>query len=162
MSKANYKTGKALETAAKATLRAVPRVMQAMRAEMRASRTTPLSVPQFRALNYVGRHAEASLSDVAAHVGVTLPSMSRLVDGLVARKLVARRGHAADRRRLTLRLTTQGEALLQAAYAFTEASLASRLATLDDRELAAVTHAMDLLHRLFTGDELPGQPIRIS
>jgi len=36
---------------------------------------------------------------VAEHVGLRLPSMSALIDGLVERGLVARRQSAVDRRR---------------------------------------------------------------
>ena len=141
--------------AAKAVLRVVPRVMQALRAEMRACRTLPLSVPQFRALYFVARHPAASLSDVATHVGVALPSMSRLVEGLVARKLVARTGHAADRRRLVLQLTGRGQALVQAAHALTEASLAARMAALGAEELQLVVRAMELLQPMFAEGATP-------
>jgi hypothetical protein len=44
-------------------------------------------MPQFRTLAVIDRNANASLSDVTEHIGLTLPSMSKLVDGLVARKL---------------------------------------------------------------------------
>ena len=145
------------EEAAKAVLRVVPLVMRTVRAEMRACRTVPLSVPQFRALNFADRHAGASFSDVAAHIGVTLPSMSRLIDGLVARRLVIRRGYAGDRRRLTLRLTARGRALLRAARAFTESSIASRLSALGGEETAAVVRAMAILHPIFAGAAAPGQ-----
>ncbi len=139
--------------AAKAILRVVPLVMQTVRTEMRASRTIPISVPQFRALHFVGRHSDASLSDVATHVGVTLPSMSRLVDGLVERKLIARRGHAGDRRRLTLRLTGRGQKLVQTAYEFTESMISSRLSSLDAEDLAVVIQAMGILHPVFGGSK---------
>lgn len=145
----NYTTAGTPENAARAILRAVPLVMRTVRDEMRSRRAVPLSVPQFRALNFVGHHQGASLSDVATHVGVALPSMSRLVDGLVARKLVVRRGDAGDRRRLILRLTARGQAQVRAAHAFTEATIAARVADLDDGELAMITHAMELLQRMF-------------
>lgn len=150
MSDGNYTTAGTPENAARAILRTVPLVMRTVRAEMRACRAVPLSVPQFRALNYVGRHQGTSLSDVAAHVGVTLPTMSRLVDGMVERKLVIRRGSAGDRRRLKLRLTARGQAQMRAAHAFTEATIAARVSPLGGSELSAITHAMELLQRIFT------------
>lgn len=147
----------AADDAAKAILRVVPLVMRTVRDEMRTGRAAPLSVPQFRTLNFVGRHRGASLSDAAAHVGVTLPSMSRLVDGLVARKLVIRQGHKADRRRLTLRLNARGRTLLRAAHASAELSIASRLTALGGEELDVVIRAMAILQPVFSGAATVGE-----
>lgn len=162
MSDGNYTTAGTPENAARLILRAVPLVMRTMRAEMRTCRTIPLSVLQFRALYYVKRHSQASLSDVAAHVGVTLPSMSRLVDGLVDRKLLTRRGSAGDRRRLTLRLTGSGQTLVRTAHKFTEASIASRVSALDRGDLATVVRSMELLYPLFSGAETRGHGLRVA
>ncbi len=155
MSKANHIAGRPAE-AARAVLRVVPLVMRTVRAEMRACRTALLSVPQFRTLNFVAHEPDASLSDIAAHMGVALPSMSRLVAGLVDRKLVIRRGYAGDRRRLTLALTRRGRTLLLAAYQFTEASIAARLSGLSGKELAAVVRAMGLLQPIYADRAGPG------
>jgi DNA-binding MarR family transcriptional regulator len=93
----------------------VPLVMRAIQAEMRSARTRGLSVPQFRALAYIDYHPGASLSDVAEHVGLTLPSTSKMIDGLVARELVARDVCAVDRRRIALALTERGRSVLDSA-----------------------------------------------
>ncbi len=127
----------------------MPLVMRAVRAEMRSHRTLGLSVPQFRALAFTHRHPGASLSAGAEHIGVTLPTMSRLVDGLVKRKLVVRRSHPGDRRRITLDLTAQGQALWQTAYDFTHASMTKQLSGLTGSQCAAVSKAMHILFRLF-------------
>ena len=94
-------------------LEVVPAVMRAIRAEMRRHRTADLSVPQFRALAFINGKADASLSDVAEHIGLTLPSMSKIIEGLVTRKLVTRQTHPTDRRRLMLALTARGQTALQ-------------------------------------------------
>jgi DNA-binding MarR family transcriptional regulator len=75
----------------------------------RRHRTADLSVPQFRTLAFIDRNVDASLSDVAEHIGLTLPSMSKIVEGLVTRKLVTRQTHPVDRRRMTLALTARGQ-----------------------------------------------------
>ena len=131
-------------------LEVVPAVMRTVRAKMRESGARNLSVPQFRALGFIARNQRASLSDVAEHIGLTLPSMSKLMDGLVERKLVVRASHPADRRRITLELTGSGRTLWQSARRATQASLAERLSALDESECAAVVRAMRILHPLFT------------
>src|SRR5512136_2172583 len=101
------------DACAQEILEVVPAVMRAIRAEMRRHRMADLSVPQFRTLAFVDRNVDASLSDVAEHIGLTLPSMSKIVDGLVSRKLVTRQTHPTDRRRMTLTLTTRGQTALE-------------------------------------------------
>ena len=81
-------------------LEVVPLVMRTIRTEMRGHRGADLSVPQFRTLVFLGNHGGASLSDLADFIGLTLPSVSKLIDGLVTRKLVARKVCTNDRRRV--------------------------------------------------------------
>ncbi len=135
---------------AQEVLEVVPMVMRTIRAEMRRHRTADLSVPQFRTLAFVDRNADASLSDVAEHIGLTLPSMSKIVDGLVARKLVTRQTHPTDRRRMTLTLTARGQSALQSSREATRACLAEDLATLSDRQRETIAQAMEILRPVFT------------
>ena len=134
---------------ARQVLETVPLVMRTIRAEMRSNRVPDLSVPQFRVLIFLNRHEGASLSDVAGHVGLMLPSMSRMVDGLVARNLVRRGTDADDRRRVALTLTTLGRTAMQSTYESTQAHLAKRLATLPRPERTVLLKAMEALASIF-------------
>jgi DNA-binding MarR family transcriptional regulator len=130
-------------------LETVPVVMRAIRNEMRSHRGSDLSVPQFRVLVYLNRHEGASLSDIAEHMGLTLPSMSKMVDGLVARRLVSRRMDPDDRRRVTLAPTALGRTEMQAAHKATESRLAERLARLSASERHTIIQAMQALKSIF-------------
>ena len=130
----------------------VPRIMRALRVEMRRHRAADLSVPEFRALGFLDHYAGASLSDVAAHIGLTLPSMSKLIDGLVGRKLVTREFDPTDRRCVTLTVTARGRAILEAARAPTQAYLAALLAALSPAERLTVAQAMRVLRPLFISE----------
>jgi DNA-binding MarR family transcriptional regulator len=141
-----------LDACAREVLETVPLVMRTVRAEMRRHRTADLSVPQFRTLNFLNRQAGASLSQVAEHIGLTLPSVSLLVDGLVERKLILRDTSAADRRRVTLTLTTRGQSVLDAAHGATQAALAQKLAALSVKDQVIVAQAMQALRPLFEPD----------
>src|SRR5512141_1043287 len=121
------------DACAQEILDVVPAVMRTIRAELRRHRTADLSVPQFRTLAFIDRQADASLSDVAEHIGLTLPSMSKIVEGLVARKLVTRQTHTTDRRRMMLALTARGQTALQTSREATRACLAEDLAGLTER-----------------------------
>jgi DNA-binding MarR family transcriptional regulator len=140
---------------ARQLLEVAPLIMRAIRAEMRAG-SRDLTVPQFRALGFVSRNPGASLSDVAEHMGLTLPSMSKLNDGLVARKLVTRVTATADRRRIVLAPTPRGRALLETRRAATQARLAERLASLPPADRAIVVDAMRALQPVFTPPSIAG------
>ncbi len=138
------------DVCAQEILEVVPSVMRAIRTEMRRHRTADLSVPQFRTLAFIDRKTDASLSDVAEHIGLTLPSMSKIVDGLVTRRLVTRQTHPTDRRRMTLALTARGQTALQTSREATRSCLAEDLAALTDHERETIRQAMHILRPVFT------------
>ncbi len=130
-------------------LETVPLVMRTIRTEMRSHRGSDLSVPQLRVLVYLNRHEGASLSDIAEHLGLTLPSMSKMIDGLVARGLVDRRMDPDDRRRVTLNPTALGRTEMQAAYKATASRLAERLEALPAAERRTIVRSMQALRSIF-------------
>jgi len=134
---------------ARAMLEVVPLVMRTVRTEMRQHRAADLSVPQFRTLGFLNRQPGTSLSAVAEHIGLTLPAMSTLVDGLVERHLVVRGAAPDDRRRIALTLTDQGRTSLEATHAAAEAQLADRLVSLSAGDRQLVAQAMQVLRPLF-------------
>jgi DNA-binding MarR family transcriptional regulator len=139
-----------LDECARQLLDTTPQLMRFIRAEMRNHRGHDLSVPQFRTLTFISRNPEVSLSHLADHLGLTLPSTSKLVDGLVNQKIVTRRESKEDRRRLTLALTKNGEDILHVARVATQNHLKVVLRELSTDELSTVVRAMNLLQPLFT------------
>lgn len=73
-----------------------------------------ISLPQYRLLVYLSERSEAA-SVLADALAVRPPSVTALVDGLVARGLVERRPDVVDRRRVTHALTDEGRRTLEAA-----------------------------------------------
>ena len=126
-----------------------PQIIQAIRVEMRRGRGSDISIPQFRTLGFIQRNPDSSLSNLAEHLGLTLPSVSKLVDGLVKQKLVTRRESTADRRRLTLVLTKEGASIVDSARAGAQANLAQKLGCLSIDELETIYQAMKLLRPIF-------------
>ena len=128
----------------------VPLAMRVIRAELRKHGAREVSVPQFRTLVYLSRHGGTSLSEVAEHIGLALPSMSVLVDGLVVRGLVVRETHPEDRRRITLGLTERGRRAFRVAHEATTSYLEDKLGQLSASERAKVIDAMQVLRRVLT------------
>lgn len=130
-------------------LDAVPIAMRAIRKKLRERGTQLLSVPQFRTLLFISRNRGASLSEVADHVGLTLPSVSALIDGLYTRNLVMRQTHRDDRRRMDLTLTVGGEETLESARKEAQEYLKQLFAGLSLSERVTVVKGMKILRRVF-------------
>ncbi|MCL6449807.1 MAG: MarR family transcriptional regulator [Acetobacteraceae bacterium] len=139
------------EECAHLVMEVIPAVMRFLRAEMRRHAGLGLSVPQFRTLVYLHRHPGATLSDVAEHLGITLPAMSRLVDRLVERGLSSRKVHPGDRRCVTLALTAEGEGVLGTVRDKARAEVAGALASLAPEQRDVLREALSLLQELFSG-----------
>lgn len=140
---------KLLNTCAHELMGAAPQIMQAIRVEMRRGRGSDISIPQFRSLAFIQRNPDSSLSNLAEHLGLTLPSVSKLVDGLVKQKLVIRQESTTDRRCLTLVLTEIGAAIVNSARADAQSNLAKKMVHLSNDELETIYQAMQLLRPIF-------------
>jgi DNA-binding MarR family transcriptional regulator len=141
--------GKLLDTCAHELMDTAPQIMQAIRVEMRQARDLNISIPQFRTLRFIQRNPDSSLSSLAEHLGLTLPSVSKLVDGLVKQKLVTRKTSTTDRRQLTLMLTPSGTSIVDSAIASARSNLAKKLEHLSTDELELISQTMQLLHPIF-------------
>jgi DNA-binding MarR family transcriptional regulator len=86
--------------------------------------------------------------ELAALEGMSAPGMSKYVGRLEAAGLVAREASSADRRRVGLRVTAEGERVLRSVKSRRTAWLAARLGALSDDELAAIDAAVEPLREL--------------
>ena len=135
---------------AQAVLSQVPELMREIRTAMRRAAPSGLSVPQFRALLFAQRQPGAGVSELATHLGVTLPTASVAVSTLARRGLLAVGADPQDKRRRTLALTRAGAAVVDAAWAQTEADFSERLAALPAAQLNQVRSALHLLSTCLT------------
>jgi len=135
-------------------LEVVPLMMRVIRAEVRTHSSPELTMPQFRALAFLGRNEGAMLGDVAGFLTLTLSAASKLVDGLVTADLVTRDCDPSDRRKIVLKLTSAGQEKFAAARQATAEFLAQRVAGLTATDRGCIVDAMQVLHRVFS-DEPP-------
>ena len=126
----------------------VPLLTLNLRAEMRA-RGQGLAMLQFQTLAFLHHRPGSSLSEVAEHLGLTLASTSKKVDGLVGQGLIVREVSPDDRRRVVLNLSVRGGEMLEVAWQGTRESFAARLTATSPADLAAVARALRVLRRAF-------------
>lgn len=102
----------------------------------RALRSTRLSPSAFTVLVELGSEPDGALQPcaLAAAMAVTRPSICGLIDGLETKGLVERTPHRRDGRRVLVRLTAAGHALLDRHVDDYRAALDTSLAPLDGAE----------------------------
>ena len=102
-----------------------------------------LSLPQYRLLGYLSRGSSAA-SPAARELSTSRPSVTALVDGVVAKGLVERLPDPGDRRKITLAMTAPGfDALAQADAAIT-ARLENVASYLPDDDAEAALEGLGL------------------
>ncbi|MGH3133606.1 MAG: MarR family winged helix-turn-helix transcriptional regulator [Gaiellaceae bacterium] len=101
----------------------------------------------------VKRSPGLSLAELAAQEGISPPALSGHVDRLEAAGLLERVRSTDDRRRVGLRLTSDGAKLMRRVRARRTTWLAEHLRALEPAELEAVHVAIPALQRLLGDDE---------
>jgi DNA-binding MarR family transcriptional regulator len=130
-------------------LEVVPLLMRHVRAEFRSHRTPDLSVPQYRTLVFVNRNPGTALSPLAEHLGLTLPSTSKMVDHLVLRGYLNRQASQRDRRKITLQITPSGKSILEISYQATQNQLQNLFEKLSREEQESLLASLQILRTLF-------------
>jgi DNA-binding MarR family transcriptional regulator len=118
-----------------------------------------LGFTQLAALYVLADGRTTTVSDLADALGRSPSATSRLVDGLVRRRLVERRAETEDRRQRTLWLTQRGQALLRVVDRARADQFLSAVRPLPTGERAIVamgvaalaTHAISRRGRLIRG-----------
>jgi len=127
----------------------IPLVMRAMGAKIRQEATAGFQVSHYRVLKLL-RQQPRTLSELAMCQAVALPTMSRTVSVLVERGWVTRAEDPQDRRRVRLRITDEGWAILEQLRTRVQAHLTARLATLTAEEREQVLAGLEALEKVFT------------
>jgi DNA-binding MarR family transcriptional regulator len=106
-----------------------------------------LTFTQMKVLMTLGgaRDEAPSLKPIAEGLGVSLPSASRAVEGLVKRALVTRTEDPSDRRQRLLALTVGGQELADRIMAARLEGLGQFAASLTDEQRGRLSDALELL-----------------
>ncbi len=104
-----------------------------------------LTMAQMRVLMLLSVVGEARMSDLAPKLGISLSTLSSLVERLVEADLAKRREDERDRRNVLVSLTPSGANVLENLQELGARQLRELLNHLDEIELRAVNDAIDLL-----------------
>jgi DNA-binding MarR family transcriptional regulator len=136
------------ERTAELALRLHAAAIHLLRAVRVADAATGLTPARLSALSVLVFGGARTIGALAAAEQVSAPTMTRLVRALEADGLVRRAADASDGRRVRVRATARGRALLEAARARRVALLTARLASLDAAERDALEVAVAALERV--------------
>ena len=113
------------------------------------------SLSQLHLLGLLGETGPATVSRLAAHLGITPPSASAIVDRMVDAGLVVRERSEDDRRVVTVSLSAAGRATLDQATGSRHEMLVRVLAELTDEERAETLRVIDRLERAIAAVSTP-------
>ncbi len=116
-----------------------------LRAVAALDRASGVPAARLSALSVLVFAGPRSLGQLAAIEQVTSPTMTRIVDGLVADGLARRSPHPDSGRQVLVEATPDGESLMRAAAQRRVEALVAALEALDDEQRAALAAAAPLL-----------------
>ena len=102
-----------------------------------------LTLPQYRVLGLLAE-GSAVASRLADRASVRRPSITAIIDGLVARGLVERKNEEDDRRRVALKLTAEGARAIAEADRAVDEYLATIANCLPGKEEAMALRSLEL------------------
>jgi DNA-binding MarR family transcriptional regulator len=123
-------------------------LMRSVSAHLRQTSRQPLAPAQLGTLLKIGA-GPCTLSELARHQAVSLPTVSRSVDMLVRRGWVARTVDDTDRRQTLLGLTEQGREVLADVKARAEQHIAAKLSSMSSPDQLELVNAAGLLAGVF-------------
>lgn len=104
-----------------------------------------VTMSQAKVLYLVQAAPGLRMSDLSARLGVSLSTVSGVVDRLVDQGLLDRRDDPADRRHVILRLTDAGATQLELFRELNEGQIRALLSRIDATDLAVIGQALDVL-----------------
>lgn len=111
-------------------------------------RQAGLTRARLSALSVLVFGGSRTLGELAAAEGVAGPTMTRIVDGLIAGGLAERQPHPTDGRAVTIAATPGGEVLMRAAQQRRIEAIAAALASLPAEQRRALVSAAELLDQV--------------
>ncbi len=119
-----------------------------------------ITMPQAKVLYILEAAGEVHMSGLVAMLGVSLSTVSGLVDRLVDQGLATRHEDRVDRRQVVVAPTSAAEALIERFRELNTHQFVALLDVLSDYELGIVSRAIEILARAAEGGRTPANPGR--
>lgn len=104
-----------------------------------------VTLPQCYTIETVSREGQLTMNELSRLMGVSLSTMTRVVDVLVRDEVLERVPNPSDRRKVCIRLTAKGQELARKLKACTESYTLEILEKIPKEKQAQVIESMGLL-----------------
>jgi len=121
---------------------AVHQVSSEMSKEIKTEGITPV---QYRILEYLAVSRPVTISEISDCQHMSMPNTSRELKKLTEKKLCEKMTAEGDQRKQYIRLSKEGEALMQGAFQQIEAKFMQRVQFATDEELREIEQALAVL-----------------
>ena len=125
-------------------LEVVPGLMKMFRQEMRKFGSDQLTVPQFRVLNRIAK-GSCSNQELADWMGVSAPTMSKMLDSLIQKNLITRKTEATNRRQVVVDCTFDGKKISQEIQQAMQNDLIARISKIPEPQMKMVESGLMIL-----------------
>lgn len=121
---------------------AVHQVKHEMTKDLKPDTITPV---QYSILEYVAVQQPVTLSEISDCQHMSMPNTSREIRKLTEKGLCEKSAVAEDQRKQSIRLTPQGQAMMDEAFSRIEERFLQQIEGATDEELALIEQALDIL-----------------
>ncbi|MHB1492384.1 MAG: MarR family winged helix-turn-helix transcriptional regulator [Thermoplasmataceae archaeon] len=120
-------------------------LQEVMFLQMGSVRDNGLTVPKFFLLKFLNYHGERKTSDISQLLGISLPTVSEILNSIESDRLIERVHDEKDRRVVMVRLTDQGRAFVKNIESRNQTLIERSLSRMPDHDLDAM---LDFLREL--------------
>lgn len=121
---------------------AVHQVTHDMTKDVRSESLTPV---QYKILEYIAVSQPVTLSEISDCMHMSMPNTSRELRKLSEKQLCEKITDAEDRRKQSIRLSKEGNAVMSGIFQRIESQFVERIGTLSAEELKEIERALDVL-----------------
>lgn len=100
---------------------------------------------QYNILEYITVSQPVTLSEISECQHISMPNTSRELKKLIEKKLIEKLSDPEDRRKQYIRLSKEGEAMMNEAFACIESHFLHRIQNASKEDLEDIDRALDIL-----------------
>ena len=106
-----------------------------------------LTTVQYKILEYIKVSQPVTLSDISDCQHISMPNTSREIKKLKEKNLIEKISNPEDRRKQSIRLSEEGEIMMNEAFSTIELRFLNRIQNVSDKDLEEIDQALDILQK---------------
>lgn len=121
-------------------------------------KTATVTAPQLLLMQAIKRQGDAIISELAHEVSLSQATVTTILDRLERRELIFRKRSEADKRKVHVYLTEDGEKILRKAPTALQHQFAEKFAALNDWEQSMILSALQRIAQMMDAQDIDASP----